>query len=65
MMTPKQERNGVPGPSATRNTAVAGPDARADIAATMATATAAGASGPPTTVSQSIVDWSTGIAGDA
>lgn len=40
-MTPKQDRNGVPGPVETRNTAQPGLSAEADIRSAMATAQAA------------------------
>ena len=46
MLTGKQERNGVPGPTVTQNSAVAGPDVTAAIAAAYASVTAAGAAGP-------------------
>lgn len=62
MLTGKQERNGVPGPPATRNTAVPGPDATPVIAAAVSAVTS---SVPPITVSQGVADWATGIAGDA
>lgn len=45
-MTPKQDRNGVPGPGATGgNVAQPGPDATAEIRSVMRQATAAGNSG--------------------
>ena len=49
-MTPKQERNGVPGPTSTMNSAEhsAGPDSEPKIASAMSSATAKAAYQSPT-----------------
>lgn len=49
MMTGKQERNQVPGPTVTHNPAIPGPDESAAIARAFSSSTAAGAAGPAIT----------------
>lgn len=64
MLTEKQVRNGVPGPTATQNSAVPGPDATSQIAAAFGSITAAGKSGPLIAVSDGVVAYGSGVKGD-